>query len=150
MNVQYAELTEERRALLHRRLHEAESLQSEIRILRRLLLKMGGIELVAPPSADGVLRLLIDHGLIMSGPVIRKLMADSACHNNVSLLWALQKPKVVGIGTGYALSSDGLWRQHSWGVRRGGLVETTAPRDQYFGILLRGNRADCFAESNVS
>jgi hypothetical protein len=57
---------------------------------------------------------------------------------------------MVGIGTGYALSADGLWRQHSWGVRRQGILETTAPREKYFGILLQGSSADSFAEANLT
>jgi hypothetical protein len=34
----------------------------------------------------------------------------------------------VRIASGYALSSDGLWRQHSWGmdVADGRILETTA------------------------
>src|SRR5258708_7764341 len=45
-----------------------------------------------------------------------------------------------GLGSvvnGYALSKDGLWRQHSWLVTpEGGLVETTVRRAAYFGAVL--------------
>lgn len=55
---------------------------------------------------------------------------------------------IVGIATGYALSGDGLWRQHSWGVLRDGIFETTETRLKYFGIVLQGERADYFAAAN--
>jgi len=142
-------ISDERGQLLRRRLREAVKQQPKIRILRRLLLDLGGVEIVAPPAADTVLGLLIEQGFVMSGPVKRKPMTDSACHDNVSRLWMLKKREIVGIGTGYALSGDGLWRQHSWGIHRDGIVETTVPREKYFGILLQGARAKCFAESTV-
>lgn len=85
----------------------------------------------------------------MSGPVKLKIMRDCACHENVSWLWTAQKREIVAIGTGYALSGDGLWRQHSWGIRRQDLLETTTRREKYYGILLQGALADSFAESNL-
>ena len=57
---------------------------------------------------------------------------------------------MVAIATGYALSDDGLWRQHTWGILRDGILETTEARIEYFGLLLQGERADEFAASNAS
>jgi hypothetical protein len=116
--------------------------------LRRLLLKIGGVQLVAPPKADPALTLLLDAGFVMAGPVKRKLMNHCACHENIARLWNTEKRGIVAIGTGYALSNDGLWRQHSWGIRREGILETTVEREKYFGVLLCGAEADCFAESD--
>jgi hypothetical protein len=61
----------------------------------------------------------------------------SACHTNVSVLFFLTGG-TVRIATGYALSADGLWRQHSWGVdsEDGQIVETTVPRLGYYGFVL--------------
>ena len=56
---------------------------------------------------------------------------------------------LIGIGTGYALSVDGLWRQHSWGVARDLIIESTEARVKYFGRLLRGADADMFAAANA-
>jgi hypothetical protein len=70
------------------------------------------------------------------------------CHQNIAAIWKFQRPRIVSIATGYALSEDGLWRQHSWGILREGLLETTAERRRYFGILLSGSEADHFAECN--
>ncbi len=39
-------------------------------------------------------------------------------------------------------------QQHSWGVLRDGVLETTEGRLKYFGIVLQGERADFFAVSN--
>jgi hypothetical protein len=86
----------------------------------------------------------------MGTPPGRKRMRSGACHANISYLWMRRRRYMVGIGTGYALSADGLWRQHSWGVRRQGILETTAPREKYFGILLQGSNADSFAEANLA
>ncbi len=50
-----------------------------------------------------------------SYPVIYRPMEPSRCHRNVARLWTEKKKgsRLVGIGTGYALSDDGLWRRHS-------------------------------------
>lgn len=55
---------------------------------------------------------------------------------------------MVGIGSGYALSADGLWRQHSWGILRDGILETTERRIKYFGLILQDERANRFARGN--
>lgn len=83
--------------------------------LKSILVKLGGSHLVPP---EGGLPLLIQCGFIMTGPVLLQLMEPNACHLNSSQLWVEKKLGVVGIGTGNALSDDGIWRQHSWGVRR--------------------------------
>ena len=142
-------LPRDRERLLRRRLEEAANLQPEIGELRRLLLNMGGVELVAPPGPDAAVGFLIDYGFAMAGPVKRRGMIEGGCHKNVSRLWVSGARTLIGIGTGYALSGDGLWRQHSWGIRRSGIIETTAEREVYFGIALDGSQADSFAESSL-
>ena len=39
---------------------------------------------------------------------------------------------------------DGLWRRHSWAILRDGILETTAVRLKYFGLLFQGDFADEF------
>jgi hypothetical protein len=141
-------ITREQERLLDRRLREAVKQQPEIRILRELLLGIGGFQLVAPPGLDSDVPLLIDAGFIMVGPVQCEAMGDSKCHQNIAKLWTQKHQGIIGIGTGYALSDDGLWRQHSWGLGREGILETTRERTTYFGVLLQGGDADSFAESN--
>ena len=137
-----------RRHFLKRRLKVAISQQPEIKTLRALLLQMGGAELVAPPWHDCQVPALVRAGFAMDGHVALKIMRPCACHRNVSRLWARKRSGLIGIGTGYALSSDGLWRQHSWGVGRLGIVETTEARAKYFGQLFRGADAGLFAACN--
>jgi hypothetical protein len=138
----------EQKSLLDRRLRESVQQQPEIEALRGLLLAIGGTELVAPPGLDPDVRLLITSGFVMGGPVQHEFIRDSKCHENIARAWKGRKSGIVGIGTGYALSGDGLWRQHSWGLRREGILETTVERVKYFGLLLQGEAADSFAESN--
>lgn len=77
-----------------------------------------------------------------------KKMKSSMCHQNIAAIWKFQRPSIASIATGYALSEDGLWRQHSWGILQEGLLETTKERRRYFGILLNSSAADHFAECN--
>jgi hypothetical protein len=143
-------MTEKQERLLSRRIREAVEQQPEIGILRKLLLGLGGLQLVAPPQPDLAVTLLISAGFVMAGSVQSEIMEDSNCHVNVARVWTQRQRGVVGIGIGYALSDDGLWRQHSWGLRREGILETTVPRTKYFGLLLQGWDADSFAESNLA
>jgi hypothetical protein len=76
------------------------------------------------------------------------ILGESMCHSNAALLWRLSLGE-VGIVTGYALSGDGLWRQHSWGLRGERVVETTRPRVRYFGFKLTGEEAEKFASENL-
>jgi hypothetical protein len=60
-----------------------------------------------------------------------------------------RNPAGTRIVTGYALSSDGLWRQHSWAMAGdGGVVETTEERLLYFGYELTAAEAEIFIELN--
>jgi hypothetical protein len=43
-------------------------------------------------------------------------------------------------------TEDGLWREHSWGVRDGEPVEATVARLKYFGIVMTDYRATWFAD----
>jgi len=65
--------------------------------------------------------------------VLLSKMKTSSCHENVHTL--LKKRKIQYGYTGYALSEDGLWRLHSWGVdHKGMLIETTVLRVMYIGL----------------
>jgi hypothetical protein len=114
-----------------------------------MLLTIEGVELVAPPTADPDIPALVKTGSLMSGPVRLKVMTRSACHLNVARLWRRARRTLTGIGTGYVLSLDGLWRQHSWGMRGESIIETTVERLKYFGLLLQGTDADEFAALNA-
>jgi hypothetical protein len=112
-----------------------------------LLLSFGGVFVVAPPKADPDVPGLIRSGFLMSGPILTKPM--SMCHQNVSDVWTKGQKGLLGIATGYALSDDGLWRQHTWGMMRDGVLDSTEARLKYFRILLQDAAADNFANCNV-
>jgi hypothetical protein len=159
-----SKMNETQREFLSAQNEAASKIQPEFAILRSKLLEHGGEELVPPCAWDNNLQqntvrretdvaALIDHGYLMNSvDVICKSrgMEPNSCHRNISRLW-LQKKKrdpLAGIATGYCLTEDGLWLQHSWGVRKGKdarIVETLGKRDMYFGILLTGIDADVFA-----
>jgi hypothetical protein len=141
-------MDEDQHSLLCRRLIVAVEQQPQISALRAMLLEIGGVELVAPPRADCDVPALIHAGFVMEGFVKLRIMERSASHRNLSRLWGRKRNGLVGIGTGYSMSGDGLWRQHSWGVGRCGIVETTQVRVKYFGLLLQGRDADSFAAAN--
>lgn len=138
----------EQKAFLNRRFRDAVRKQPEFKRLKAPLLRLGGDSLVAPPKPDQDIPTLLEHGFITSGPITLKVLKSSSCHQNVASIWTKKKFGIVGIATGYALSDDGLWRQHSWGILRDGVLETTKTRLKYFGIVLQGEQADFFAASN--
>ena len=141
-------LTSQHKHFLAGRLKAACRQQPELKALQRLLLRLGGEFLVAPPKPDTDLSAVLDCGFVMAGPITLKLMERNGCHQNVAALWGNKKTSLVGIGTGYTLSEDGLWRQHSWGVLREGILETTIERLKYFGVILQGRQAEKFVRTN--
>ena len=141
-------MTPEQKTLLRQRLREAVSKQPELKHLKALLLRFGGDYLVAAPTLDPDVPMLLESGFLISGPTTLKVMKSSSCHQNVAAVWKARRFGIVAIATGYALSEDGLWRQHTWGILREGVLETTKARLKYFGIVLHGDRADHFAECN--
>jgi hypothetical protein len=144
-------MTPENKKFLSRRLRDAVSKQPELKELKTLLLRLGGDFIVAPPrSPDQDVPSLLESGFVTSGPITLKVMKSSSCHENVAAVWTKRKFGIVGIATGYALSEDGLWRQHSWGILRDGVLETTEARVKYFGVVLQGEKANFFAFSNSS
>lgn len=143
-------VTREQKRILDRRFREGVERQPDLGALKRLLLSFGGVHLVAPPGPDADLPLLMDSGFVMPGRVMRRTMKMSECHRNVAEIWADKRHELVGIGVGYSLSSDGLWRQHSWGLRRTGILETTVRRVKYFGVVLQREDADLFAAANLT
>jgi hypothetical protein len=136
--------------LLNHRFREASAQQPELKRLRPLLLKLGGTYIFAPQRSDPGLSLLIESGFVISGPILVKSMDYRACHRNVATIWKARKYGIVAIGSGYALSSDDLSWEHSWGIRREGILESTKKRLKYFGLVLQGAAANSFAEANLA
>ena len=94
---------------------------------------------------------LLDRGRFFPGSGARSRRGeDSACHANASMQFVLTEG-AVHIASGYALSPDGLWRQHSWGVdaEDGRVVETTERRVRYFGFVLNPGESLLFLLGNI-
>ena len=92
--------------------------------------------MIAPVSESDI-DIILSNGKVMEYPITMKRMKRSSCHDNVYHLTT--KSPVLQPYTGWALSDDGVWRQHSWAFdpRNETIIETTEPRELYFGILLR-------------
>lgn len=134
-------MTPQQRSFLRKRLRIAGLKQPEIKLLRKVLLSLGGDEMVAPPGDfERDLEALLKLGHVTAGPVRLKVMKTSNCHGNIQELWNREAKGLVALCTGYALSDDGLWRQHSWGILREGVLETTEPRAKYFGVVYAPER----------
>lgn len=129
--------------------------------LRDRLLSFGGHE-ACTPVTDPDIDLILSNGQLWFGDIcILKKGAPSQCHSNASRLFEAHASRngegsgsrqTVTIATGYALSPDGLWRQHSWVMLRKPrslkVIETTHPRVLYFGVAMTAAAAREFAYQN--
>jgi hypothetical protein len=122
-----------------------------IKTLKAKLLSIGGQRISPQPNEPGAV-VTARYGTLEEFPVTLRKMEANRCHHNVKVLWTTRKPKsrLAGIGHGYALSEDGMWRPHSWAISgtKGNyrIIETTTEiRIKYFGVSLFGEGADIFA-----
>jgi hypothetical protein len=113
--------------------------------LTEAVLAHGGGLVVPPLNPDPLAELVGEHGRLWTSGARLVPGPPSMCHQNAVSLW--RDGAAAAIGTGYALSDDGLWRGHSWGFGSDGtLVETTEPRLAYFGVRLADEMAERFAD----
>lgn len=125
---------------------------------KKMLLDIGGWAVVLP-FKDPDVQHLLRRGRRFPGRSISIPGQPSQCHFNSCCLWEMSKNreltphKDVKICTGYALSRDGVWRQHTWCVFEVGnrlqVIETTVKRVQYFGYVLSDEEAELFVFNNV-
>lgn len=73
--------------------------------------------------------------------VLMRIMQPSACFYNTQVL--LNKGKIKEIHKGFALSLDGVWRFHAWGIGFNNvIVETTEHRIAYLtGKILQRKKS---------
>lgn len=103
---------------------------------------------------------ICERGILFSLSSLKKIDGKiSACHQNSAEVF-LENVDIYRIATGYALSSDGLWRQHSWVVEATSsesdydtpsdwnIIETTEVRDEYFGYIMNISKSYDFAARN--
>lgn len=130
--------------------------------LRDRLLSFGGAE-VSMPIHDEDIADILEHGQLWWGDRAQYMKGrPSRCHENSALLYSANKARNhpespyhmnITIATGYALSKDGLWRQHSWCLKRTArsvaVVETTVKRLLYYGIAMTEEKAEQFEYDNT-
>jgi hypothetical protein len=115
--------------------------------LKALMLPLGGWA-VGVDLLDNDLEKIISRGQVWSGRGALFMKGrPSDCHGNTAALYEANMDRVQ-ICTGYALSDDGFWRQHSWGFCNNKPVETTVARVAYFGVILTPDEAEQFCYDN--
>ncbi len=103
--------------------------------LGKRLLELGGAVVCYRPY-EPLLALILERGGPFPGEGSEvRVMNRSQCHTNSATLWYESRGEVT-IVSGYALSADGIWRQHSWGLDGGRVIETTCERKLYYGVEL--------------
>ena len=120
--------------------------------LKEKLLEFAG-DAVCLPGYEEDLDKILQFGQFWIGNNIKMMRGlPSQCHSNSSRCWEANKDK-CRICTGYALSDDGMWRQHSWVIwmkpRSNQIVETTVPRIAYFGFVMTEEQCEEFADNNL-
>lgn len=121
--------------------------------LRDRLLTFGG-NIVCMELTDMHYDAIMERGQYFYGEGIRHTNGfPSRCHYNACAFWAKHQTS-MRIATGYALSKDGCWRQHSWLVEplktKYRIWETTENRIAYFGVILTQEECEEFCELELS
>lgn len=127
------------------------------RELAEILLSIAG-EWVVPPllrpsrktGYEEFLRQVMARSQRFASTGVRKGRGKPGlCHQNAARI-ARDSPSMM-IMSGFALSRDGRWREHSWILdsKRMELVETCDPRVLYFGFVLRPEEAKGFIGANA-
>lgn len=115
--------------------------------LKKILLGIGGWGVCIHQEPD--LERILTRGRRF--PAKSKTMRGerSQCHMNSACCWD-ENRELCTICTGYALSRDGMWRQHSWVFTNNGVVvETTEKRVAYWGFLLTPDECELFLYQNA-
>lgn len=119
--------------------------------LRQKLLTFAGEAVCFPPCEEDLDNIL-SYGQFWVGGNAKLMRGEpNQCHVNSANLWE-QNKDTTRICTGYALSEDGIWRQHSWLVwhkaRSNQIVETTVKRITYYGFVMPYDMCQRFADEN--
>ena len=119
----------------------------ETECLKDKLLNFAGIRVLIPQVEEDLDKLMSRGQFWLGEKALLQLGEPSQCHANSSYLWNANRDK-LRICTGYALSRDGIWRQHSWciwaksGINK--IVETTEKRLLYYGFVMTPEECEEF------
>jgi hypothetical protein len=117
------------------------------------LLQMGGVDAVKP-DGDTQIAKVLERGLLHEGKLVRLLGEPNQCHANASQVWIKSDGEAL-LCTGYALTENQSWLQHSWCVATVDdhgqvILETTDPDwKKYFGFVLDEEESFVFAIANI-
>jgi len=115
--------------------------------LKKTLLAIGGWGVCVPKIEEDLQRIL-KRGRRFPGRSKSMRGEQSRCHSNSAACWSANEDN-CSICTGYALSKDGMWRQHSWVYTNdGAVVETTEKRIAYFGFVMDNEECELFHFQN--
>src|SRR5262249_51217333 len=127
-----AQIEDERRLHLH-------LLRGPKRLeLERNLLRFGGC-VVSLAACEPHLDILISQrAMVWDGAVSKRIRGGERryCHCNVACYFERQVRPRWRIATGYALTDDGFWLQHSWLCSDKAIGETTGRWVAYAGVIL--------------
>ncbi len=107
--------------------------------LKNKLLSLGG-EAVVPMYEEDLNKILRRGKVYDNKKIDIKRGYRNECHMNVGFLHEVTGCKIT---TGWALSDDGLWRQHTW-CTNNELYETTEKRKKYYGFTLNKEETEEF------
>ena len=124
--------------------------KGQLEELKMRLLNIAGAAACLPVIEEDY-RKILERGYCQQGrAIVMKKGRDCACHSNSAACWEANESQLT-ICTGYGLSEDAVWRQHSWCVftETGQIVETTTKRRLYYGYRLDAAEAQSFFDSNI-
>lgn len=125
----------------------------EFNDLRKKLLSMGG-RMVAGNFEEALLETLTRGEVFSPRKVKLVKMIPCRCHANAGVFWKNYSDENgfdnVKIVTGWCLSEDGIWRQHSFIYQPmdNVIIETTIKRKIYFGYVLDLDESERHYENN--
>lgn len=113
---------------------------SRLEELKQRMLRVDGWAACLPsPECEPHIEILLNRSQAFGGTDFMYAGQTSRCHTNSAVL-ALMVDELQ-MATGFAMSQDGVWRQHSWccleyGDNKFHILETTCPRERYYGVVL--------------
>lgn len=136
--------------------------------LKKKLISLGGSKVAGTSNDKNMLKRA---KVLESKNILIRTMIRSSCHyNSAQLVIDHSESEYKGelqMWIGWGLSSDGIWREHSWivakedselfpikgedgeyeetSVSSGTIIETTEPRVMYFGHPISGEEFDRIA-----
>ena len=119
------------------------SQKQEVELLKQILLDIGGKEARVEDDEPDCYQLLTRGTLFNKPQDILYNGEMCQCHKNSVFLWEKNK-REERLVTGYALSNIGVWHQHSWILYEDNIIETTLPREKYYGYILNEMESENF------